>query len=338
LSDLIGQRFDRLEVIGIYGKDKNGSIRWKCRCDCGNIIPCYASTLKRNNGTIKSCGCVYTDELRKHIGDKRDFLEIVGVKQHGRKGRVVVRCICGREKEMTLSQFNNPAIHSCGCIGVPKGENNPNFKHGMSRTRIYNVYRDMYNRCYNPSDISYPNYGARGITICPEWLGSDGINNFSEWAFENGFDKNAKRGECTVDRIEVDKGYSPDNCRFVSMKIQNNNKGNNRYYEIDGVTKTLSEWCEEYGGLCVQSVYGRIKRGMDIKTALTKPMKKKVADMTEEEIKERKRHRLEMDRKWRAEHKEQIQASREKWIRNNPDKNVESKKRYERKKKLEKKI
>lgn len=332
--DLIGKKFDRLKVIGLYDK-KNGRIRLKCQCECGNIIPVYKNTLMRDNGSTKSCGCVYADELKKEIGRRKDHLEIIGVKQYRRKGRVVVRCDCGTIKEMTLSQFNNPSVHSCGCVGVPKGSDSPNFQHGMSRTRIYGVYRDMYNRCYNKDDISYTNYGAKGITICPEWLGDFGINNFSKWAYANGYDENAERGKCTVDRIEADKGYSPDNCRLVSMQIQNNNKGNNRYFEIDGVTKTLSEWCKEYGGLCVQSVRGRIERGMDIKTALTNPMQKRKSEMTEEELKERKQQRLEKDRKWRAEHKEQIKASRDKWKRNNPEKDKESKRKYEEKKKQE---
>lgn len=331
MVDLTGRQFDKLKVIGIYDR-KNGVIRWKCQCECGNIIPVFKNTLLRDNGSIKSCGCVYVNELKKEIDRRKDHLEIIGVKQYGRKGRVVVRCDCGAIKEMTLSRFNNPSMHSCGCIGVPKGSDSPNFQHGMSRTRIYGVYRDMYNRCYNKDDISYPNYGAKGITICPEWLGDCGINNFSEWAYANGYDENAERGKCTVDRIETDKGYSPDNCRLVSMQTQNNNKGNNRYFEIDGITKTLSEWCKEYGNLCVQSVWTRVKNGMDIKTALTKPMQKKKSEMTEQELRERKQRKLETDRKWRAEHKEQVQESRNKWKRNNPEKDKESKRRYEEKK------
>lgn len=331
-EDLTGNRYGRLVVQGIHDR-KSGKIRWSCLCDCGNVIPVYKHTLLRDNGTIKSCGCVYVDELRNHIGEKKDFLEIVGVQQTGRKGRVLVNCVCGKQKSMQLSQFYNPKVHSCGCVGIAKGEDSPYYKHGMSRTRIFNVYRDMINRCYDPNDVSYIHYGARGITVCDEWLGDKGVKEFCKWSYENRYDENAPRGQCTLDRIDPNGNYCPENCRWVSMSVQANNKRNNNYYTIDGVTKTLSEWCREYGNLCVQSVYGRLNRGMDIKTALTKPMQKKVSEMTEEELAERKRKALERDRKWRKEHKEQIQASRKKWIEKNPEKNIESKRKYEEKKK-----
>lgn len=97
--DLTGKRFGRLTVVGIYDRTPNGCIRWRCRCDCGNEIPVFKSVLMRNNGSIKSCGCVYVDELKKHIGEKKDYLEIIGVEQIGRKGRVIVRCCCGKEKK-----------------------------------------------------------------------------------------------------------------------------------------------------------------------------------------------------------------------------------------------
>ena len=262
--DLTGKRFGRLTVVGIYDRTPNGCIRWRCRCDCGNEIPVFKSVLMRNNGSIKSCGCVYLDELKKHIGEKKDYLEIIGVEQIGRKGRIIVRCCCGKEKKMKLSQFYNKNVHSCGCIGVKKGKDSPNYIHGMSKTRIFNIYRDMINRCYNKNDISYKNYGGRGITVCPEWLGEKGVTNFTEWSYTNGYDEKAPRGKCTIDRIDVNGNYEPGNCRWVSMYVQSNNRRNNNFYTIDGVTKTLSEWCREYGNLCVQSVYGRLKRGMDI--------------------------------------------------------------------------
>lgn len=336
MDDLTNRRFDRLLVIGIYDRGKGGQIRWKCRCDCGKIIPVFKHNLLRNNGTIKSCGCVYADELKKEIGKRKDHLEIIGVKQYGRKGRVVVRCDCGTIKEMTLSQFNNPSKHSCGCVGVLKGNESPNFQHGLSRTRIYGVYRDMCSRCYNEDDISYPNYGAKGIRVCKEWLGDDGIKKFSEWAYSTGYDENAERGECTLDRIDTRGNYEPSNCRWADAETQSNNKTNNRCFEIDGVTKTLSEWCREYGNLCVQSVWKRIEKGMDIKTALTKPMQKKTSDMTEEELRDKKERQAKYMKKWREENRQKIYEKQKAWNLANPERVRESKRRYEEKKRLEK--
>lgn len=220
-KDLTGKKFGRLTVIGVYDKSKSGSIRWKCQCECGNIIPVFKNTLLKDNGSIKSCGCVYIDELRKEIGRKKDYLKIIDVKQYGRKGRVVVKCDCGTIREMTLSQFKNPSVHSCGCVGIVKGADSPYFKHGMSRTRIFNIYRGMLNRCYRTNDISYSYYGGRGIKICDEWLGDEGILNFAKWAESSGY-----TDELTIDRIDVNGNYCPENCRFVTNEVQAKNKRN----------------------------------------------------------------------------------------------------------------
>lgn len=332
INDLTGRRFGRLVVKSIHDK-KHGQFRWLCKCDCGNETIKYKHYLMDDNGIIKSCGCVYLDELKTHIGERKDYLEIVDAVRFGKSARVVVKCDCGKEKIIQLSQFKNPAVHSCGCKGVKRGNQHSKYKHGLSRTRIYGVYRDMYNRCYNPKDISYKCYGKLGIKICDNWLGDNGFLEFRKWAIETGYDEKAKRGDCTIDRIDVNGNYCPENCRWAGAIEQGNNKKNNNVIEIDGEFKTLSEWCRIYGVKNVQSVDKRLKNGMDAKTALSKPMLKRYYDMTEEELLERKRKALERDRKWRSEHKEQVQASRQKWIENNPEKVIETRKRYEEKQK-----
>ena len=80
----------------------------------------------------------------------------------------------------------------------------------------------MVRRTEDPNSNSYKNYGGRGIKVCPEWRES--FEAFHDWAMANGYDENAPRGQCTIDRIDNDKGYSPDNCRWVSMAVQNTNK------------------------------------------------------------------------------------------------------------------
>ena len=93
--------------------------------------------------------------------------------------------------------------------------------HGMKNTRIYRVWCSMKERCYNLNNKSYKNYGGRGIKVCSEW--KDSFVSFFLWASENGYNRDAKYGECTLDRIDFNSDYSPENCRFVSIKNQNRN-------------------------------------------------------------------------------------------------------------------
>lgn len=91
----------------------------------------------------------------------------------------------------------------------------------VEHKRLYKVWQGMKERCYNKNNHAYMNYGGRGITVCEEWLDP---RNFIKWALENGYDENAPRGQCTLDRINNYKGYSPNNCRWVSMNEQTKNK------------------------------------------------------------------------------------------------------------------
>lgn len=114
-------------------------------------------------------------------------------------------------------------------------------------TRLNHCYSDMKKRCYNPNNKSYKDYGGRGITVCEEWLNTErckkGIKGwyaFKEWALSNGY-----TDELTLDRIDVNKGYSPNNCRWVTRKVQNNNQRSNRLITYQDKTQNLKQWCEE---------------------------------------------------------------------------------------------
>lgn len=143
------------------------------------------------------------------------------------------------------------------------GLNNPNYKDGRKGTRLYRIYNNMKTRCYNPSSISYQHYGGRGIKICKEWLQDFSI--FKDWAISNGY-----RDDLTIDRIDVDKGYFPDNCRWTDYKVQANNTRSNHLVTIYGFTKTLTEWSEFYE-INVKTVRDRLKRGWDVIEALQVP-------------------------------------------------------------------
>lgn len=110
--------------------------------------------------------------------------------------------------------------------------------------RLYRIWKGVKGRCLSERGTSYQYYGGRGITVCDEWLGKDGFENFVKWSFENGYDENANRGECTLDRIDSNGNYSPQNCRWENMKEQSNNTRRNRLVEYKGETKTLAQWAE----------------------------------------------------------------------------------------------
>jgi len=148
------------------------------------------------------------------------------------------------------------------------GENNPNFRHGLSRHPLHIRWRTIKDRCCNPKNYSYQRYGGRGITICEEWKNS--FMAFYEWSMANGFEQGL-----TIDRIDNNKGYSPDNCRWVDMKVQSNNTRRNNYLTARGRTQTLQQWCNELGFKSHQVVYGRLQRGWSVEDALFTPVKER---------------------------------------------------------------
>jgi hypothetical protein len=114
----------------------------------------------------------------------------------------------------------------------------------MQRERLFWVWHGMRQRCENPNAVNYKNYGANGIKVCEEWKSYE---NFRIWAIEYGYNPEAKRGECTLDRIDLKKGYSPENCRWITIQKQQLNRTNSHLLTINGVTKTIKEWATETG-------------------------------------------------------------------------------------------
>lgn len=132
-------------------------------------------------------------------------------------------------------------------------------KHRMSHTRLYRVWDGMISRCHREKYHSYKRYGGRGITVCDEWRND--FHAFYEWAIRNGYHEGL-----SIDRIDNDKGYSPDNCRWVTMKVQGNNKRSNHYIEYNGETHTIAEWSEILG-IPRNVLYHRFERGWSVKRA-----------------------------------------------------------------------
>ena len=160
-------------------------------------------------------------------------IEFVGVENN--KAIWLCKCDCGNTSKVagTALRFGN--TKSCGCTTK---------KHGMFGTRIYNVWHTMKERCYVPTQTSYKNYGGRGIKVCPEW---QEFIPFMEWSYANGYDETAPRGQCTLDRIDPNGDYCPENCRWVDISVQQNNTRTNVYLEYNGVVNTLSNHARNVG-------------------------------------------------------------------------------------------
>ena len=133
-------------------------------------------------------------------------------------------------------------------------------KHGLAHSRIDNIYKNMIARCYKPNNNRYHRYGARGITVCAEWL--EDKTNFFKWALENGY-----KDDLSIDRIDTNGNYEPSNCKWSTAKEQSNNRLNNRYITIEGKTLTMAQWSDITGVKC-GTIHARLKYGWDERRAV----------------------------------------------------------------------
>ncbi len=167
-------------------------------------------------------------------------------------------CECGNLTSVSTNQLTSGKTKSCGCLKYET----KNQTHGLKKTRIYGIWCGMKKRCNNPNDKNYKNYGARAIKVCDEW--QDDFVSFYSWSLLNGYAENL-----TIDRIDNEKGYYPENCRWITHAEQQSNRRNNVTITIDGETKTVSKWSIETG-LPEKKIYERYARLKSRKIEITK--------------------------------------------------------------------
>ena len=145
---------------------------------------------------------------------------------------------------------------------MPRDEKNGRFvtTHGSSKSRLYQVWCAMKERCNNPHNKSFKNYGGKGVRVCGEW--ANDFKSFAEWAMANGYHESL-----TIDRIDGKGWYSPENCRWVTHREQNRNYSRNHFLTYDGVTLCLADMADKYGVNRATLIY-RLKKGLPLEKAL----------------------------------------------------------------------
>lgn len=281
-----GDRFGLLTIIKEVESERysNGQLKRRvlCKCDCGKDVIVPYKQIK--TGNQKSCGCLkdkYYNSRRPQryvevkSGDRYGRLTIIQeveprTKNNGKIDRqFLCKCNCGKEITTSLSLLRTKHVSSCGCLwkrvkgNAPKPEYDPNIR--KEHPRIYRIWNGIRERCFNPNCDNYYLYGARGVTVCDEWMY---FENFCEWALASGYSD-----KLTIDRIDSNGNYEPSNCRWTTMLEQGNNRRNNTLLTLEGKTQTLSEWCREKD-ISVHVVVARIKLGWELYN-LFLPVRKK---------------------------------------------------------------
>lgn len=245
--ELSGEKFGKLTVIEKTDKKQNGSILWKCKCDCGSYTYVKASHLKAGNTT--SCGrCLSNQDL-----SGRRFGRLIAKRIAYRKRNFnywLCQCDCGKEKIIRNDSLIKGSTRSCGCL-ASETATKLNTKHNKWGTRLYNIWNGMKQRCENENDTTYRNYGMREISVCDEWRD---FEPFYDWAMANGYDDNL-----SIDRIYVNGNYEPSNCRWATREEQDRNKRNTWYITFNKKRMCATDWEIELG-FPKGTFYRRIKK------------------------------------------------------------------------------
>lgn len=264
---LIGQKFNKLTVTERMETDGFGQQKWKCVCECGKETIVTSNLLKHKNRPTKSCGCLKDREnLVGNTFGSWTVLEGAG-KDKSNNIMWLCKCECGVQRAVYGSFLRTGRSTSCGC--KQRELTSKKFTtHGHSKGKIksseYSTWEAMKQRCFNPNNNAYKNYGARGITVCDRWKDS----------FENFLSDMGKKpnNDLSIERIDNEKGYFPENCKWATKAEQSKNKRfyyryGTKQYTIMGATKTLREWCD-HCRISVNTVRSRMVRGQTIEQAL----------------------------------------------------------------------
>lgn len=224
--NLLGRRFGSLLVTGRGIHATSGVEEWKCQCDCGEVKVVPSGSLRA--GKVKSCGCTTNVRKPKDIaGEVYGKLTILGFvgSAPNRVSIWAARCVCGNEIEVRKNNLaidpktGSPNTVSCGChkkaIHRARLTKHGETKHGQGKSKEYACWTNMRRRCLNPKHKAYKSYGAKGVTICPEW------DDFESFLSDVG---RAPTDKPCIDRIDPYGNYEPSNVRWTDQETSNSNK------------------------------------------------------------------------------------------------------------------
>ncbi|ADH03201.1 HNH endonuclease [Bacillus phage W.Ph.] len=174
-------------------------------------------------------------QAKSYVGTKVNRMYINGVVSIKGRNHFNCTCDCGTVKVVRCDGVINGTVKSCGCL-MKETNRDSKLTHGDSYTRLYSIYQNMKARCNNPNNPKYEYYGGRGIAVCEEWLTD--FATFKQWSETNGYNS-----ALTIDRVDNNKNYEPDNCRWVTMAQQLRNTRRSKLIEYNGEVKSLVDWC-----------------------------------------------------------------------------------------------
>lgn len=264
---LVGKKFGHLTVIEKCGinvqKSGRKTILWRCKCDCGNTRVVPGKSLKQ--GAVTKCEECVKKSKKTLVGQKFGKLTVIKraedyISPKGKHSPMwLCKCECGKIKPIAQSSLKFGSVKSCGCSRYESKT-----KHGLSGTRLYNIWSNMKRRCGSERDSRYNEYGGRGITYCKEW---EEFSAFSEWAFSNGYNDGL-----TIERKDVNGNYCPENCCWIPQKEQaKNRRPSLRLTDKDGNERLVVDIAEEIG-ISADVVRARYESGWDLYSAVYTPL------------------------------------------------------------------
>lgn len=264
-EDLSGRKFGRWTVVERDNSKKQG-VYWKCRCECGRIKSVRSDSLEL--GKSVSCGCYSSEQhTRNIIGQKFGRLTVTDRAERPTEytnthAYWMCQCECGNTLIARGSELRRGSIQSCGCLQIDTSTT-----HGMRHTPIYSEWCTIKQRCFNPNNGSYKDYGERGITMCDSWK-----NSFEAFYEDVSKLPNFRKDGYSINRIDNDGNYEPNNVEWSDNTTQANNKRNNHCIEFNGKTQTIAQWADELG-INKYTLYNRILTyHWSVERALTTPV------------------------------------------------------------------